>query len=169
MQGPVTFLYRIGVYRTLQVVFDTGSSTLEFASTLCAACSNQVQFNPNASSTFQDGGRTSSITFSTGVGVDPVVGANYRLTLRSGTDTVSAGGLTVPNTDLFLVTDQTEKFDIDPFSGIQGVPQYGKYRWILIKLLPKGLSARAQGFFAGLVAQGLPCACPCLTIYFNLV
>ncbi|KAJ7647093.1 acid protease [Roridomyces roridus] len=125
--------------QVVSVVFDTGSSTLEFASTLCgAACSSQVQFDSTKSSSFVDGGATSSITFSTGVGVDPVVGANYRLTLRSGTDTVSVGGLTAPATKLFLITNQTPKFDIDPFSGIQG------------------MSARAQGFFASLVNQGLP-------------
>ncbi|KAJ7188043.1 acid protease [Mycena filopes] len=125
--------------QTVSVVFDTGSSTLEFASTLCgASCDNQVKFNSTKSSTFVDGGTTSSITFSTGVGVDPVVGANYRLTLRSGRDTVALGGLSAPATSLFLITNQTAKFGIDPFSGIQG------------------MSARAQGIFASLIAQGLP-------------
>ncbi|KAJ6594144.1 acid protease [Mycena capillaripes] len=125
--------------QTVSVVFDTGSSTLEFASTLCgAACDNQVKFDSSKSSSFVDGGTTSSITFSTGVGVDPVVGANYRLTLRSATDTVTLGGLTAPATKLFLITNQTPKFDIDPFSGIQG------------------MSARAQGVFASLINQGLP-------------
>ncbi|KAJ3571704.1 hypothetical protein NP233_g3588 [Leucocoprinus birnbaumii] len=145
--------------QTISVVFDTGSSSLEFASTLCATCSHQVQFNPNKSSTFRDGGRTSSITFATGVGVDPVVGPNYRLTLRSATDTVSVGGLSAPNTALFLITDQTPTFNIDPFSGIQGlshleiiIARNSDY-WFGIR---KGMSARAQGFFAGLVNQGLP-------------
>ncbi|KAJ7079111.1 acid protease [Mycena belliarum] len=125
--------------QTVSVVFDTGSSTLEFASTLCGApCDNQVKFDSSKSSTFVDGGTTSSITFSTGVGVDPVVGANYRLTLRSGRDTVGIGGLSAPATSLFLITNQTAKFGIDPFSGIQG------------------MGARAQGLFASLVSQGLP-------------
>ncbi|PPQ62926.1 hypothetical protein CVT24_006166 [Panaeolus cyanescens] len=123
----------------ITVVFDTGSSTLEFASTLCgAACSNQVQFDSSKSSTFVDLGRTSSITFATGVGVDPVVGANYRLTLRSARDTVSIGGLTATGVSLFLITDQTPKFNIDPFSGILG------------------MGSTAQGPFAGLINQGLP-------------
>ncbi|PPR05853.1 hypothetical protein CVT26_010133 [Gymnopilus dilepis] len=104
----------------LTVVFDTGSSTLEFASTLCGSVCPQKQFNPNLSSTFVDGGRTSSITFATGVGVDPVVGSNYKLTLRSAKDTVSVAGLSAPSISLFLITNQTPKFDIDPFSGIQG-------------------------------------------------
>ncbi|KAJ7497535.1 acid protease [Mycena latifolia] len=125
--------------QTVSVVFDTGSSSLEFASTLCgASCDNQVKFDSSKSSTFVDGGTTSSITFATGVGVDPVVGSNYRLTLRSATDTVRIEGLTAPATKLFLITNQTAKFGIDPFSGIQG------------------MGARAQGLFASLVSQGLP-------------
>ncbi|KAF7376309.1 Pepsin A [Mycena sanguinolenta] len=125
--------------QTVSVVFDTGSSTLEFASTLCSDCP-QTKFDSTKSSTFVDVGTTSSITFATGVGVDPVVGAAIidSPTLRSGRDTVSVGGLIAPNTSLFLITDQTPKFDIDPFSGIQG------------------MSARAQGFFASVVSQGLP-------------
>ena len=79
-----------------------------------------MKFDSSKSSTFVDGGRTSSITFATGVGVDPVIGANYKLTLRSGTDTVSVGGLSAKGVSLFLITNQTPKFDIDPFSGIQG-------------------------------------------------
>ncbi|KAF4601657.1 hypothetical protein EYR40_004856 [Pleurotus pulmonarius] len=123
----------------VSVVFDTGSVTLEFTSTLCGtACSNQIKFDPTKSRTFVDGGRTSSITFSTGVGVDPVVGANYRLTLRSGRDVVSVGGLSAGTVDLSLVTDQTPKFAIDPFSGILG------------------MGATAVNVFGGLVNQGLP-------------
>ncbi|KIM45262.1 hypothetical protein M413DRAFT_65891 [Hebeloma cylindrosporum] len=122
----------------LPVVFDTGSSSLEFASTLCGAACPQVKFDSSKSSTFVDGGKTSSITFATGVGVDPVIGANYQLTLRSGRDTVSVGGLSATGVSLFLITNQTPKFDIDPFSGIQG------------------MGATAQGIFAGLISQGLP-------------
>ncbi|KAF8070647.1 acid protease [Lyophyllum atratum] len=123
----------------ITVVFDTGSSSLEFASTLCGqACASQKQFDSSKSSTFVDGGRTSSITFSTGVGVDPVVGSNYKLTLRSASDTVSVGGLKATAVSLFLITNQTPAFNIDPFSGIQG------------------MSATAQGFFASLISQGLP-------------
>jgi hypothetical protein len=45
--------------QTISVVFDTGSNTLEFASTLCGSpCDNQVKFNPTESSTFVDGNRT---------------------------------------------------------------------------------------------------------------
>jgi hypothetical protein len=67
------------------------------------------------------GGQTGIIVFDTGVGVEPVVGNNTALTLRSATDTVSIGGLSASNTSLLLITHQTPNFNIDPFSGIQGV------------------------------------------------
>ena len=67
-----------------------------------------------------DGRRTSTITFATGVGVDPVIGNNWQLSLRSATDTVTVGNLAVPKTSLFLITNQTPTFAPDPFSGIQG-------------------------------------------------
>ncbi|KAK2464625.1 hypothetical protein APHAL10511_003318 [Amanita phalloides] len=125
--------------QVISVVFDTGSGTLEFASTLCgSACKYQVQFDSSKSSTFVDGGRTTTISFATGVGVDPVVGNDYVLTLRTATDTVAIGSLVSPQVDLFLITNQTKAFDIDPFGGIMG------------------MSAMPQGFFAGIVKQGLP-------------
>ena len=79
-----------------------------------------MKFDSSKSSTFVDGGRSTSITFATGVGVDPVIGNNWRLTLRSARDTVSIGTLSVPNVNLFLITNQTPTFGPDPFSGIQG-------------------------------------------------
>lgn len=125
--------------QNITIVFDTGSDTLEVASTLCgAACANEVQFNSSKSSTFVDGGVTNTITFGTGIGVEPVVGNNWQLTLRNATDTVSINGISVPNVALFLVTDQTAAFASDPISGIQG------------------MSTMANGLFAGLEAQGLP-------------
>ncbi len=83
-------------------------------------CANQVQFDPTKSSTFVDGGKTSPLIFGTGVGVEPVVGDNWELQLRSAQDTVTVGGISVPNISLFLITGQTETFAPDPFSGIQG-------------------------------------------------
>lgn len=84
-------------------------------------CKNQIQFDTSKSSTFKDGGKTSSISFATGVGVDPVLSnTDYKLTLRSGSDVVSVGGLNAGSVSLYTITNQTPKFGIDPFSGIQG-------------------------------------------------
>ena len=89
--------------------------------TLCGqVCDNQLKFDPSKSSTFVDGGVESNASFITGVGVDPVINNDYVLDLRNATDTVTVGSFTVANADLFLITNQTKKFSIDPFSGILG-------------------------------------------------
>ncbi|KAJ7646694.1 acid protease [Roridomyces roridus] len=125
--------------QTMLVVFDTGSSTLEVASTQCAeACSNQIQFDPTQSSTFAEGNFTGVLVFDTGVGVVPVIGNNTQMTLHNATDTVSIGGLTIESTELFLIINQTEPFFADPFSGIMG------------------MDAQADGVFGALIDQGLP-------------
>lgn len=86
-----------------------------------APCANQRQFDPSQSSTFVNGNQSATITFGTGVGVDPVVGDNWQLTLHSARDTVSVGGLSVADVSLFLITNQTPTFAPDPFDGIQGI------------------------------------------------
>ncbi|OBZ68172.1 putative vacuolar protease A [Grifola frondosa] len=125
--------------QTVSVVFDTGSQSLEFVSTQCGApCAKQVAFNISKSSTFVDGGEETTLAFATGVGVDPVINNDYVLTVRSAQDVVSVGGLSAGLMDLFTIVNQTSAFDIDPFSGIQG------------------MSSMAQGFFASLIEKGLP-------------
>ncbi|KAI0358459.1 acid protease [Trametes cingulata] len=124
--------------QTVSVVFDTGSQTLEFASTECTSCTQANKWDPAKSSTYVRGSRTTTISFATGVGVDPVVDDDYVLTLRTGTDTVTVGGVAAPSVSLFTIIDQTPKFNIDPFLGIQG------------------MGGRAQGFFAAVTKAGLP-------------
>lgn len=105
----------------IPVVFDTGSESLEFTSTQCKkTCKNQILFDVDASSTYVDGGQEQTLTFATGGGVTPVVGDNTALTILSGTDTVTVGGLTATDTALFTIVSQTAVFDSDPYSGIQG-------------------------------------------------
>jgi Eukaryotic aspartyl protease len=92
-----------------------------FQGTLCGeACSSQIQFNPSLSSSFVDGGSQFNLSFATGGGVDPVVDDDYALQLRNATDKVSVGDLPPVDIELFLITNQTSKFNIDPFSGILG-------------------------------------------------
>ena len=61
-----------------------------------------------------------TLTFATGVGVDPVIGDNWQLTLSTATDTVTVGGVSVRHVPLLLITNQTAPFEPDPFDGIQG-------------------------------------------------
>jgi hypothetical protein len=93
-----------------------------------------------------DEGQMTTIVFATGGGVDPVVGDNYKLTLRSARDTITVGGLSAPNVDMFLVTNQTRPFDRNPYSGILG------------------LDSRGDGFFGSFVKQGLS---PLFSLYFT--
>ncbi|KAF7306084.1 Acid protease [Mycena chlorophos] len=109
--------------QTLTVVFDTGSVSLEVASTLCGeACSNQVQFNASASSSYIPGdGQNYTIAFGTGVGVDPVIDNDYVLTITDIIDIVSIGDLNLGEGYFYLIVNQTSHFNIDPFSGIMGM------------------------------------------------
>ncbi|KAJ7491018.1 acid protease [Mycena latifolia] len=104
------------------VVFDTGSPSLEVPGTACgAACANQRQFNSSASSTFEDEFFDTTITFGTGVGVDPVNGSNWQMSLHFVADSLTVAGLTVPFGGFYLITNQTPTFLPDPFDGIMGL------------------------------------------------
>ena len=60
------------------------------------------------------------------------------MSIKSITETITVGGLKAPTTGMYLITDQTEAFRIDPFDGIMG------------------LGAASGGFFKAVVNQGLP-------------
>ncbi|KAI0729489.1 acid protease [Fomitopsis betulina] len=126
--------------QTIPVVFDTGSYTLEFVSTDCGEpCANQIQFNASASSTFAGSDDVQQIAFETGGGVNPITSPDeYVLWLRPGTDTVTVDGVATANVSLYLVVNQTAAFYPDPYSGITG------------------LSPTPEGFFLGLMNNGLP-------------
>ncbi|KAJ7045282.1 acid protease [Mycena alexandri] len=111
------------------VVFDTGSFSLEVPGIACgAACAKQRQFDPSKSSTFQDQFENSTVTFGTGVGVDPVVGDNWEMDLASVADALVVGGLSIPFGGFFLITNQTPTFLPDPFDGIMGMsPDMGDF------------------------------------------
>ncbi|KAJ7688192.1 aspartic peptidase domain-containing protein [Mycena rosella] len=104
-------------------VFDTRSVALEIPGTSCAAaCAKQRQFNSSASNTFQNQAEEdNTITFGTGVGVDPVNGSDWSLTVNLVVDTVSVvAALSVPLRGFYLITDQTPTFS-DPFDVIMGI------------------------------------------------
>lgn len=100
--------------------------------TLCdQTCDKQLKFDPSKSSTFVDEGVEFNLSFvtgpgvhpaSSGPGVDPPVESDT-MKVRTGTDTVSVGGLTAANTDLDLITSQSARFSEDPFSGFLGKPK----------------------------------------------
>ncbi|KAF8516362.1 aspartic peptidase domain-containing protein [Gautieria morchelliformis] len=80
-----------------------GILTLEIPSTQCGAvCDMQRKFDPSKSSTFVDKGEW-DVVFGTGVGVDPVQGDNWSLTVDVAQDTVSVGGLTAKGVQVLLI------------------------------------------------------------------
>ena len=95
----------------VSVVFDTGSQTLEFATTDCSSCNQTNKFDKSKSSTFKAGSRTSTLNFATGVGVDPVVNNDYVLTIRSATDSVTVGGITTKNVKAGNATKSMERVE----------------------------------------------------------
>jgi hypothetical protein len=58
-----------------------------------------------------DGESRSIIAVGASFRVDPAIGQTYKL---------SRGGPSATNVSLLLITNQTLRFNIDPFSGIQG-------------------------------------------------
>ncbi|KAH9926499.1 acid protease [Fomitopsis serialis] len=124
--------------QNVSVIFDTGSFTLEFTSTECGApCANQPKVNTSLSSTYVGSDDISNITFITGIGVDTLQYEDeYVLWLRVGRDTVTVGGISTPNVPLYTIINQTQAFDADPNSGIQG------------------MGPIVTGFWQGLVDQG---------------
>ncbi|KAF7358105.1 Acid protease [Mycena venus] len=126
--------------QTFTVVFDTGSTTLEIPGTACgSACRNHHQFNSSASKTFVDKNSSTILTFGTGVGVTPVNGSDWQLHLSLVSDTVSVAGLTVHQSELFLITNQTPTFLDDPFDGIMGLSPASA-------ILQRGGIPRAHGY-----------------------
>ncbi|KAJ7644665.1 aspartic peptidase domain-containing protein [Roridomyces roridus] len=109
------------------VVFDTGSPSFEIPGTACGApCATQHKFDSSASSTFFDLDFPSTIEFGTGIGVDPVVGDNWKLWLEEVADVVQIADLELPLGAFFLIVNQTTTFSPDPFDGIFGLsPQSG--------------------------------------------
>ncbi|KAJ7039610.1 acid protease [Mycena alexandri] len=85
------------------------------------ACANQRQFAPSKSSTFQDQFFNSSVTFGTGIGVDPVVGNNWEMDLAFVADVLVVGDIAIPLGGFFLITNQAPTFLPDPFDGIMGL------------------------------------------------
>ena len=100
-----------------------------FPATNCTTCSRQKKFDPTKSQTFIDVGRDSTVDFSSGTGVDPVINdedsnSNYQMHLRQIRETVQIGGYTLSNFSMSLITSQTPTFDPDPFDGIVGESEY---------------------------------------------
>ncbi|KAI9301112.1 rhizopuspepsin 6 precursor [Cunninghamella echinulata] len=92
--------------------FDTGSSDLWFASTLCSSCgSTQTKYNPSASSTYKAEGKTWSISYGDGSTASGI----------TALDTVNLGGLIIKDQRIELAKQESTSFQSDPVDGLLGL------------------------------------------------
>ncbi|CAO3676308.1 unnamed protein product [Rhizopus stolonifer] len=97
---------------TLKLDFDTGSSDLWFASTLCTNCgSSQTKYNPSSSSTYAKDGRAWSISYGDGSSASGIL----------GTDTVTLGGLKISKQTIELSKREASSFQSGPSDGLLGL------------------------------------------------
>ncbi|CEI90069.1 Putative Rhizopuspepsin-4 [Rhizopus microsporus] len=96
----------------LKLDFDTGSSDLWFASTLCSSCgSSQTLYDPSKSSTYQKDGRPWSIQYGDGSTSSGVL----------GTDTVELGGFSIKKQTIELAKEESDTFASGPIDGLLGL------------------------------------------------
>ncbi|KAI8339342.1 rhizopuspepsin II [Chlamydoabsidia padenii] len=92
--------------------FDTGSSDLWFASTLCTSCSStHTKFNPAKSSTYKAEGKTWSISYGDGSNASGI----------TGIDTVTLGGLKIQNQRIELAKRESSQFQSGATDGLLGL------------------------------------------------
>ncbi|XP_030641082.1 pepsin A-like [Chanos chanos] len=98
--------------QSFKVVFDTGSSNLWVPSIYCSseACKNHAQFHPQSSSTFKWASQSVSIQYGTG-----------SMTGNLGYDTLTVGGITVPNQIFGLSTTEAPFMATMQADGILGL------------------------------------------------
>ncbi|XP_062384465.1 pepsin A-like [Sardina pilchardus] len=120
--------------QSFRVVFDTGSSNLWVPSVYCRsdACRARNKFSPSQSSTFMDTRRFLQIRYGTG-----------SMTGFLGYDTVSVGGIQVPNQIFGLSVTEAPFMAHMQADGILGLAY------------PRLAAAGAQPVFTNMVQQGL--------------
>ncbi|KAG1441826.1 hypothetical protein G6F56_011317 [Rhizopus delemar] len=96
----------------LKLDFDTGSSDLWFASTLCSTCSNShTKYNPNKSSTYAADGRAWSISYGDGSSASGILAK----------DNVNLGGLQIKGQTIELAKRESSAFATDVIDGLLGL------------------------------------------------
>ncbi|CAO3685266.1 unnamed protein product [Rhizopus stolonifer] len=96
----------------LKLDFDTGSSDLWFASTLCPSCSNtHTKYDPTKSRTFAYDGRTWAIAYGDGSSASGIL----------ATDNVNLGGLLIKQQTIELAKRESSAFATDVIDGLLGL------------------------------------------------
>ncbi|KAI9257908.1 rhizopuspepsin precursor-like protein [Sporodiniella umbellata] len=97
---------------TLKLDFDTGSSDLWFASTLCSNCGgSQTKYDPSKSKTYVKDGRSWSISYGDGSSAGGILGK----------DTVNLGGLSIKGQTIELAKTEASSFQSGPSDGLLGL------------------------------------------------
>ncbi|CAO3619087.1 unnamed protein product [Cunninghamella blakesleeana] len=96
----------------LKLNFDTGSSDLWFASTLCSSCGTvQTKYDPKKSSTYKEEGKPWKISYGDGSNASGV----------TGIDTVNLGGLVIKDQRIELAKQESDSFQKGPADGLVGL------------------------------------------------
>ncbi|KAI9309079.1 rhizopuspepsin 4 precursor [Cunninghamella echinulata] len=96
----------------LKLDFDTGSSDLWFASTLCSGCSgSQTKYDPSKSSTYKKEGKSWQISYGDGSNASGI----------TGLDTVTLGGLSIKDQRIELAQKESSQFQNGATDGLLGL------------------------------------------------
>ncbi|KAI8081403.1 rhizopuspepsin precursor-like protein [Halteromyces radiatus] len=96
----------------LKLDFDTGSSDLWFASTLCSGCGgSQTKYDPTKSSTYKKEGKPWSISYGDGSNAKGI----------TGLDTVTLGGLAIKQQRIELAQSESGQFQQGATDGLLGL------------------------------------------------
>ncbi|CAO3665498.1 unnamed protein product [Umbelopsis vinacea] len=97
--------------QTFKLDFDTGSSDLWFASTLCSDCTGKTQYDSSKSSTYKKDGRPWQISYGDGSSSSGIC----------ATDDITLGGLTIKGQTIELAQNISSEFTSDPTDGLLGL------------------------------------------------
>ncbi|KAG2205231.1 hypothetical protein INT47_009496 [Mucor saturninus] len=97
--------------QNFKINFDTGSSDLWVASTLCSTCTTHTRYDSNKSSTYVADGRAWSIAYGDGSTASGILAK----------DTVTLGGLAIKNQTIELAKKESSSFASDPIDGLLGL------------------------------------------------
>ncbi|KAF8553161.1 acid protease [Imleria badia] len=118
---------------TFTVSFDTGSSDFFVPSSACSNCGSHTRYDPGASSTSSDLGKTFSL----------FMGNKKTVSGEQYSDTVSVAGLTATDQTLGSATEYSSSFESGPADGLMGMA------------FPSLSAYPATPFFNTLIEQGV--------------
>ncbi|CAO3628892.1 unnamed protein product [Mucor hiemalis] len=94
-----------------KVNFDTGSSDLWIASTLCSSCKGHKRYDPKKSKTYIKDGRKWSISYGDGSTANGILAS----------DKINIGGIVIKKQTIGLAKYESSSFESDPVDGLLGL------------------------------------------------